>query len=360
MREAWKSCQRKVYYRWIGGIRRKAPDNPARAVGRAYHLGLELWRQGHMPTQAVSVAREDLEASLRKMKNPGDIESELAKLDAYLCGYFKRFPDDPHREWSEAELKLEWRGEIGFIDTVFRDENDTLIILDDKTSGMKPHDDLGEALQLNDQLLSYVCMMQDLGYHDSDTILYRVVVKTKSLPQKKKAKGKITIEKPELFYQRMQRDYLKGDKYYEFKVTFTQGQINQYRQEKEKVNDDLTFILNSTNAEKRVTRNSSECIGKFGPCDYLGLCSGSCSSPKHVYETTGNLPMDGGYLRTNLEIEEKKDESTESATEPAATGLQGNHPSQAPDLPGPPVRGSVNAPVWTSGSGEIQPGSEGA
>ena len=64
MRSSYKSCPRKTFHRYVAGIEVKRQDNPARAIGRAFHRGLELWREGEPAEQAINVAISGLRDSL--------------------------------------------------------------------------------------------------------------------------------------------------------------------------------------------------------------------------------------------------------------------------------------------------------
>lgn len=341
MRQAYKSCPRKVHYRWVGGIRRRWQESPARAIGKAFHRGIEMWRNGHGETKSMSQARSILQESLKLISSKDlVVDIELTKLDAYLSGYFKRYPADIKRQWTESEMKLEHNGEIGFIDTVY-EQDGLLWIVDDKTSAMKPHADLGQALQMDEQLLSYICMLQDIGYTRIGGCIYRVMVKNKSKPKKK--------EKDDEFYERMQLEYATGERYHEFVIPFDAQRTDNYRREKAALNKSLHSFLRGGILLDNVPRNSAECLGKYGSCDYLTLCTGCEPSPK-LFEPTGNLPMDGGYLRNSLNPRSKQHDST--------TRLHSPDSPEAQSLPGPTFRGSVNAPVWDAGNGEKHTGSE--
>jgi len=338
MRENLKSCQRKVYFRWVAGIRRKYGDSPARAIGRAFHLGIDAWRKGLGEVQAINEARKHLVESLAKStSNDRVIEIEQTRLDAYLSGYFRRYQGDLTWDWSESELKFQMKGEIGFIDNVILDSDGLIWIVEDKTTS-RPSDHTGAALRLNDQLLSYLCLIQDMGYSRIGGCIYRQTVKCLLKPR---AKESLTD-----FYLRVEEAYQDPSKFLEFRVRYEPEEIDMYRAEKDLLNKWCRQVMETAQCKEDVPRNSAQCIGIYGPCDYLSICSSTTETQNgKLFEATSQEPLDGGELRRILKIEDKDNAKTSS-------GLRQHDPKTTDKLSCPTIQPAPDAIIWDAGNGE--------
>jgi hypothetical protein len=312
----------------VGGIVRKRHDTPPRVVGQAFHHGLELWRNKAAPTHAIHEARRHLTETLKQTTSKEqDIAVEAARLDAYLTGYFKRYQSDLNQNWGASELRIESPGEIGFIDMVFLDYQGKAWVLDDKTAAQtSPHTEA--ALRLDDQLLSYCCLLEDYGYHEIGGVIYRQTIKTRLKPRMVKGKR----ENIDQYYDRVMLDYQKPDKYLQFTLTYSREEIAAYRREKDALNEDCREVMQFSRELTDVPRNSASCIGKFGACDYLPICSGTMPDASKMFRCTSRNSLDGDRIRNRFNVRSDNDQS---ATDPDR--LRQNDTDNAGIVPGPSV-----------------------
>jgi radical SAM protein with 4Fe4S-binding SPASM domain len=123
--------------------------------------------------------------------------------------------------------------------------------------------------------------------------MYRETKKTRTKRSKK--------ETGQQYANRVNELYLDpdSDNYREYKITFTNEELNHYRYEKLKL--DMSIKQSFTFLQlDQWQRNSNECIGKFGPCDYLPLCSGSCDNINDLYRHNSKEPLDNGKYRKKI------------------------------------------------------------
>lgn len=102
MRSAFKACPRKIYFRYIAGIQQKENKSNARLIGKTFHNGLEMLRNGNTYIDTMEHLKTQL---LEKL---GDIQTsvELIKVGSYLTGYQMAFHDD----WDENNtIKTEFK-----------------------------------------------------------------------------------------------------------------------------------------------------------------------------------------------------------------------------------------------------------
>lgn len=294
MRSAWKSCERKVFYRYVAGIETRKPSNAARVIGSAFHTGLESWRKDSSSiTPPIMDALTQLATSLEAIGITGD-ESliERARLCAYLRGYFERFDGDADRpgKWS-PEIELKTVEEIGFLDTLWIDMKGGAWIVEDKTTSMLDSHQ-PTALLLDEQLLNYALLLR---HHMINVVgaIYRQTLKTKKRPHKGES-----IDK---FQERLTADYIADqDNYREMILTFDQTQLNEYAVDRTLTNRDIKSAINHSTKLGDYRRNAGQCLGKFGPCDYLHLCAHRKDDGAQMFKPNGKEPLDGGKFRTEI------------------------------------------------------------
>lgn len=294
IRSKFKQCPRLVFYSSVAGIQPKRPKSPKLFIGSAFHEGLDKWRSGSTPDQAKHYAATYLARELAEIElNDDDAQMELARVRAYLDGYMVRFADDLKGTW-ESEKKMETDLEHGTVDVLWTDPIDGSIwIIEDKTRAqLTPK--LEYVCHMNEQLLSYVIMARDSGI-DVAGCIYRETKKTQL-----RCKKTETIDE---YCQRVIDTYAEkmDDMYQEFRITFSQNQIDNYRREKDHMNAAVLMCLQSNHKFDEWGFNSESCVGKYGLCDFVQLCATQSDMIGRQYEPhRDNLPLDGGAFRTQI------------------------------------------------------------
>ena len=311
MRAAWKSCPKKVYWKYSAGIVPKAEDNTSRAIGRAFHFALQRHRLGDKFEDVIDNSRTQLALQLgdigedimttkeleKDLTLEEVIEDHMTRLEAYFIGYVEKFSDmDAKLKW-KPEVKFDNGSDRGYIDGIAEIEGHGTYIIEDKTTGVAIPEDQHFALAMDDQLMTYVIGLMDSGCDNFRGIVYRQTLKS----QKKRKKNESGAE----YYQRIVEEYKTqyDNKYKETLITFSPEAIEEYRQEIIRVNTQIAHALGT----HQYYRNSGACFSKFGRCDYLSACSGmGCEG---TYKATKHEPLDDGHGRNIVNAEPYKDES---------------------------------------------------
>lgn len=301
MRNAWKSCQRKVFYRYVAGIETKTVTSPARAIGQAFHLGIEHWRN-HEGETSVAVGNA-LTLLMNTMRQQGFGEErvvlEAIRLEAYLLGYFMRWETDIGRLGKrKQELKLVSGHEVGFVDSLYIDIKGGAWITEDKTTSQFD-DNTPTMLHMDEQLLNYALLLMEAGYQVKGAI-YRQTLKTRKEPLKSKK------ETPADFRLRLINEYREptenggpNEHYREVIVNFDVENLNEYSAEKLDLDSEITSKLKRGRQLSDFQRNTYQCIGKFGPCDFLNLCAKRCDSDLN-FKPNGKEALDAGQYQRKL------------------------------------------------------------
>jgi len=299
MRSAWKSCQRKVFFRYVAGIEVAKPANSAREIGSAFHTGLDLWRSGSNARHAADEATRGLISSLLRLEIPdAKIAEESAKLRAYLIGYFQVFAGDKDLKGGDSERQVKYENEIGYIDCTYKDAQGETWIIEDKTTS-DFSDYLKTALPMNEQLLTYVFFLRKAG-HKVGGIRFRQTLKSRHSVNKKETLEEFELRMRDLYTT---LDEFGANKYYrEIVVKIDEEDALLFERERESVNREITLALATRSEFTGFRYNSNECIGKFGPCDFLKACSNrknlkACSSD---YRTNGKVPLDDHLFRREI------------------------------------------------------------
>lgn len=291
MRSMFRNCPRKVYFRYVAGIIHKSEDNPARAIGRAYHRGLEAWRRSGKPIAEVycNVEEEFVKDLTAQGLGSQDLEDEVSKLLAYLIGYVVKFNGDLQKSQWEVEFNLTTKDEVGYVDALYIEDGKAWIV-EDKTRAILSQD-RAVILAIDEQLLTYALLLKANGY-DLGGVVYREILKTRCRRRNRESAGE--------FSKRLIEEYtVKGeDKYREIRIELDPAEIERYQTEKYLTD---TVIRNNFKLPKEMKywpRNTDSCIGIYGTCDYYKVCT-SASNPnpselsKH-FEKGSKPSMDGG------------------------------------------------------------------
>lgn len=290
MRQTFKSCPRKVFWKYYCGIERRMFESPSRIVGSAYHLGLEtLRRTGDMDLAILTMKEMVIDSDFPWLRDL-DRQENIAKLEAYLVGYENKFFDLNHK-WMDVEKEIQTDFESAFVDGLMIDEDGKIIVVEDKTRSYLTNN-LPLVLRQSDQLLNYLTLLNQGGFY-TNTCYYREVQKTKTKMSKTMS---LDAYKAKLF-----SEYSMGDRYQECVITFDKNEIEAYKNEKSLVDIVINICFESGDID-RWPRNSDSCIGNYGQCDFLKLCS--TKEHREDYKINDKIPYDDGLMRKKLGVTE--------------------------------------------------------
>lgn len=298
MRAAFKSCGRKVFYRYIAAIEPKR-KSAALVMGTAFHKGLEHWRRAPGWQRAmdlpIAAACDELVDGLRKLgTSEEDITVYRAQLAAYLTGYAARFGafDGVGQLVEVQAFSDDSDGETGFLDSVIEDEKGQRWIVEDKTAARLPDEPtMRMALRMNDQLLTYCHALAAKGEPVAG-VRFRQTKKTQTWQTKKE-----TVFQ---YAERIAQVYATDEECFrEIVITFTHDELERYAKHKERDNLDVLQWLDVTDIE-RFPYNSSSCIGMYGPCEYLTLCAHRRDAAERLFQPNGKKAIDDGRFQQQI------------------------------------------------------------
>jgi hypothetical protein len=290
MRQMFKACPRKIYWRYIAGVKPVKPMSKALITGTYFHRGLEALRSGDSVDEAhgniVDEYAGDLEAITSDLV---EIDSELIKLYVYLKGYDLYFANDKLSTW-EVESLMTLSKEIAYIDAIERTQYGDLYIIENKTTSYMSGS-LTKSLKLNEQIHNYVLMALENGVR-AYSVKYRETLKSRM--KIKKNKESLTS-----FQERLLDHYLNPDNdcYRETVVTPTKMDLVLARKNNAAWNADIDKLFKAKKLEQ-VPYNCQSCMGLYGACDYLPLCSDTAEV--NSYMESGKQPLDDGEALETL------------------------------------------------------------
>lgn len=293
MRRAWRDCGRKVYYRYVAAIEAKM-EKKAFAIGTAYHKGIEIWRNHRFDAEAkhnaLAVAIQGFREETMGYLGAQEMNTTISQISAYIMNY--PWADVNGTLDQELPVFPEDDGEIGFVDCLYTDLQGKRWIIEDKSAGM--FTDAGQffrSLQFNDQVLTYALAMHDYG-KPVEGILYRQVLKTRTSQKKS--------EDAQEYAERIMEEYQENpNKYYrEFRIETPKEKLLKWRFHKDRFNTDILSFFDVYDIEKWPF-NPDNCVGMYGPCEYLALCSEG-KDTKGLYRNNKKDPLDGGTFRTKI------------------------------------------------------------
>ena len=313
-----QTCLRKHYYAYELGIRRHVDAQPLR-FGTAIHLGLDLWKTGSTPEEAIIRAIEEYDNS-----EPADMgenatfawKVEREKIRQLLNGYFWRWAEMP-LEWVSSEqifniplvnpetsTKSRTFTLAGKVDGICN-HNDQVTLVEHKTtsSDIAPESDYWRRCQMDSQLSVYWMAGKELGY-DIENVIYDVIRKPATAPNKiplldkvgfkivhdaegkrvmkkdgfprqspDKAKGYIfqsRLETPEEYGERLRIDIGERPEFYYARREFVR--LNADLEEAQYDFWQEAAIIRDCKRFDRWPRSTGACIG-FGKCAYFDLCT---------------------------------------------------------------------------------------
>ena len=295
LRSMYRKCPRSIYYSYVAGIKSKVHDSPARAMGRAFHLGIQKIREDIDFLLALSVAKESLEQDLvKQLKNDDTISVDLIKLQVYLTGYEKQFGNNPKGKWV-PEVRLETKTEKGFIDAIYKNADGELWIVEDKTCASLDTN-VVEMLPNKQQLLNYYHLLVESGIENIKGYIYRESLKSRH----KKRQNESLLA----FSDRLLNEYMNNldSKYRQTIGEFVPSQLESY-----KIQKAMTDIVINNNFRFKQSncwaQNTDNCSSVYGLCDYFQLCHGNYE-PKEYYTTNYRKPLDEGRFINHNNIGE--------------------------------------------------------
>ena len=287
MRSAWRQCGRKVFYRYVAGIE-PVKTGKALVIGSAFHRGLEAIR-----TDDTEHLENFVGAELERIEDRDDRAVALAQVLAYLTGYQGAFRDEGE-SWVEVNPFSEYdQAEVGFVDKVARFPDGSLWIIEDKTTArFEDRELVAMALRMNDQIGTYTLAFRDRGIEVSG-VKYRQVLKTQTRVKK--------TETVRDYGLRLIDSYLSEPTtfYREISVSFSNEELDKWAVQKERENLDAIQYLDQYDID-RWPFNGSSCIGPYGACEYLKLCSRRCDGSQREFQPNGKAPLDGGKFQTKI------------------------------------------------------------
>jgi len=285
MRAAYKSCPRKVFYRYVAGIQPKTGGSKAQAIGRAYHKALYLIRQGHKVPVAINEANKELIQDLQEFDLGLDaIEDEQSRLNAYILGYGIFYKDDP-KQTAACEYEIRTDTEVAYIDCIQEIDGCKWVIEDKTTSRLDPN--LEMALRLDEQLLNYNVLLNSEGILPKG-IKYRQTLKTSTKRTKKETGTDYAHRVLDLYCGERNADF-----YREIPVAFGPAQLTAYSLQKDRLDRRIRQMF-KTHTLTGWDCNPGECMGKWGPCEWLPLCANGTDQLGGQYIPNGKEPLDSG------------------------------------------------------------------
>jgi len=284
MRQMFKSCPRKVYFKYVAGIKPLRIESKALLTGRAFHLGLSTFRESKNIDMAMATMCDSFDG-LETEEN----QIECCKLKAYLIGYLNYF-DDEKKTW-RAEEKIETDSTLSYIDGIIVEEDGCHLIEDKTRSVLTPR--LDDTMYTNDQLMNYVFECSKAGMKIK-SIEIREILKSRTRPKKK--------ESLEAYADRVLDEYQDSkDKFQSCSFSPDFLSLLDYQKEIDYFDKYLNEWLKSQRPLAHWPRNHFSCVNVYGSCDYLDLCSGAC--PNRSFIRTDYEPLDGGkFLQCNREV----------------------------------------------------------
>jgi hypothetical protein len=307
MRSAWKKCQRKVFFRYVAGIEPKCMNGPSLMVGSAFHHGLELWRKAtnsqhpERVAEVVGMATEGLRTEMiaKGFADTADLES--LRLEAYLRGYFKRYAHDAVRlPGHGAEQTIEGEHDIGVLDGLHYDEaTKTATMVEDKTRGDLA-DERPVALHIDEQVLNYADMLSRSGLHVLHVrVLYRETAKTRTKPNKGETLSAYGARVLGIY-----TDETNWPKCFrEIDTTVDWDEARSYARERGEVDTAIRGKMQAHKLLDGYARNSDQCIGPYGACEFLDACVNKVAPVLNVaqlFKPNGKAPLDGGAFRISM------------------------------------------------------------
>lgn len=292
MRSAFKSCPRKTFWKYVAGVEPRS-SKLYFAIGRAFHKGLEIYRNQTPMSEALdmAIATFNKECSENQIElTPEELEDEHSRIVAYLMGYELAYPEDQERVWGEPELEIITRGnqDQGTIDAHFKDTRGFTWIVDDKTRRQMTKD-LDMVTKYDEQLLNYAILLTSKGHRVKGVFLRETQKATINRTKKETAED---------YRKRVVERYTEEHvKYYqEARIELETWIVESFYHRREETNHVMRQLMGSLHDFESWPWNGDSCAGKYGSCEYLQLCTRRNDSQMN-YKPTEWRPLDDGKTR---------------------------------------------------------------
>lgn len=284
-----------MFYRDIAAID-TVSGRRALLVGKAYHAGLEWWRRQPLgkkdPEEAAHYAASQYRNMAAEEKVALDTYTD-SQVFAYVLGYCGRFAE-AEEEIVEQQVFDDGDGESGTADCVARFHDGSIWVVEDKTTARFDDANMMQmSLLFNDQISTYVHALRARGI-DVKGARYRQVKKTGTKQTQK--------ETPEDYHDRIVDIYTGPESdalYREFIVTWTDEEMARCLRQRDRENMDIIGYLDVYDVEQW-PYNPLNCIGPYGPCDYVQLCAKRRDAAQRLYQPSERTPIDGGKYQSEI------------------------------------------------------------
>jgi hypothetical protein len=284
-----------VFFRDIAAIDTVA-GRRALIVGKAYHAGLEWWRRQPVNKKDPEAAAHFAASQYRQYAAEEKVALDTytaSQVFAYVLGYCGRFAE-AEEEVVEQQVFEDGDGESGTADCVSKFADGTIWVVEDKTTARF---DNAEAMQMslifNDQISTYVHALRTRGI-DVKGAKYRQVRKTMTKQTQK--------ESTEDYLKRIVDIYTGEESatlYREFTVTWSDAEMDRCLRQRDRENMDIISHLDIYDVEKW-PYNPLNCIGPYGPCDFVQLCAKRRDASQRLYQPSERTPYDGGNYQAEI------------------------------------------------------------
>lgn len=334
--QAADKCLRKEFLCYQLGLRPERDATPLR-IGSAVHYGLDLYKKGAGPTDAIKGTMVKFDSTQPKHDDYlYDWEIERVTISAMLNGYFWRWADmdktiriiaseqvfnipiiNPNTgramRTATAAGKTDGIGELLY--------SNQLAIIEHKTNSedLSAESDLWKMLRIDGQISLYYLAAQKMGY-DVQTVLYDVLRKPTKKPYKATPTEKRKYKKDGSLYANM-RDKNETPNDYAIRINQDMGENPDFyfaRREIPRIESDLkefeydlwhkAKLIQECKNNNRWPKATGACRG-FGKCPYFDLCVDG-------YDINSGIVPEG-YIRVNKihqELEQENDYGTTAET----------------------------------------------
>ena len=278
-------CPKLYDYKYEQGYRSAAPI-PAYLIGTAVHIGLEYFWRGNSFAESMLKVSEFMRSEDHFSTDAGKVER--FRISAYIKGYYRRWAADLELyDVISCELQFYHSGRAGKLDVLVRRKSDgKLVIIEHKTAGpYSKADEQGSPywskLSMDTQLAFYINNVMELT-GEIPSVIYDVVLKTRSTPLKSKARQK--KNESELDFLKRKSEDCETLHQYHSRLTgiyVSEAKVRYFRQEIYITSDELNLKMQEINNlieqienNKTRIRNTSACNGYGSPCSFMGVCTG--------------------------------------------------------------------------------------
>jgi len=289
MRSAWRQCPRKVFYRYVAAIE-PVRGKKAFAVGTAFHSGLEAWRSGCEVVEAGHIAANVYRNSMLKAGLEDDGYTS-AQVCAYIQGYaLKYFESDQGQRLIEVSAFEDDDSEAGFVDCILEIKGRHWIVEDKTAARFEDESAQLMALKLNDQIATYMFSVSQKMKIEG--VRFRQTKKTLTYPKKNEGLAE--------YSERILGIYTEtSDNYRE--LILEKNAFDKTACLKQRDRDNMEILSHMDKFDLADwPYNCGNCVGMYGPCEYLQLCARGKDQAQRLFKPNGKEPIDGNKFQTAI------------------------------------------------------------